>query len=85
MLLQAEINKYAEICKTAYDMSPHMKQQKRDWLDSPWKGFFLDNGHAPLPEEIPATGISEEVLMKIAKQFASCPSDFNLHSGVWNA
>ena len=59
-----------------------MKLQNRDWLDSPWKQFFPDNGHAPLSDEVPATGVSEEVLGRIAKQFASCPDDFNLHSGV---
>ena len=78
------MTKYDGICKEAYSLanSPDMKLQNRDWLDSPWKGFFEDhNGVAAVNNEISPTGVNEAMLMKIAHQFSSWPEDFNIHPG----
>ena len=78
------MSKYDTICKDAYKLanSRDTKHQNRDWLDSPWKGFFDDHdGIQRFTSEISATGVSEDVLKRIAQQFSSWPEDFNIHSG----
>lgn len=50
----------------------------RDWLDSPWEGFF-DNREAMV---LPKTGVKEEVLAHVGEVFSSPPpGDFVIHGG----
>ncbi|XP_077999580.1 2-oxoglutarate dehydrogenase complex component E1-like [Glandiceps talaboti] len=50
----------------------------RDWLDSPWRGFFNPDVELTYPE----TGISEETLNHIGKEFSALPHDFVVHGGL---
>ena len=77
--------KYDGICRDAYTLAnaPEMIRQNRDWLDSPWKGFFPDNGVTTITENLRPTGVDESVLNRIATRFSSWPDDFNIHSGLY--
>lgn len=79
---QAEIldvkSKYENILQDAYKNSKHETQYfNKDWLDSPWKGFFMDP-----KAKIKPLGVNEELLVKIGRVFSSSPEDFNIHPGL---
>ena len=79
--LQQEVAKYDKICEEAYsDAKKETAIHNRQWLDSPWTGFFEGRDAMKL---LP-TGIDEETLTHIGNVFSTPPSkDFALHGGEW--
>ncbi|XP_014777606.1 2-oxoglutarate dehydrogenase complex component E1 isoform X2 [Octopus bimaculoides] len=74
-----EVAKYDKICEEAHLASKkETAVRNRDWLDSPWSGFF--EGKDPMKS--PLTGIDEETLQHIGMSFSLPPEDFELHRGV---
>uniref|UniRef100_U5EV19 2-oxoglutarate dehydrogenase complex component E1 n=1 Tax=Corethrella appendiculata TaxID=1370023 RepID=U5EV19_9DIPT len=75
-------DKYEKICDEALEQSKvetHIKY--KDWLDSPWSGFF--EGKDPL--RTPPTGVFEETLVHIGNRFSSPPpnaAEFVIHKGL---
>lgn len=69
---------YDQICEKAYKDAQDITHVKfRDWLDSPWKGFFKGE------RRVSPTGIDEETLVQIGKKFSSPPpEDFEIHRGL---
>jgi len=80
--VQAVVDKYDKICEEAYKKaSEETKIYNKDWLDSPWSGFF--EGKDPL--KVADTGCPEETLTHIGKRFAQGPPnapDFKIHSAM---
>lgn len=79
---QAEIDdvktKYENILQDAYKNSKQeTKIFNKNWLDSPWKGFFDEPSN-----EIRSTGAQEDVLTHIGKVFSSPPDNFHIHPGL---
>ena len=79
---QAEIDdvktKYENILQDAFNNAKHeTKYFNKNWIDSPWKGFF-ENPHARLEP----TGVSEEVLAHVGKVMSTPPNDFHIHPGL---
>ena len=76
---QEEVAKYDKICEEAYsDAKKETAIQNRQWLDSPWTGFFegLDT------MKLLPTGIDEDTLKHIGDVFSKEPSaEFTLHGG----
>ncbi|XP_031567759.1 2-oxoglutarate dehydrogenase, mitochondrial-like [Actinia tenebrosa] len=80
--VQEEIAKYEKICEEAYFEAKSDRKQLRnkDWLDSPWKGFFPKN-YEMTP--IKPTGISLDKLKHIGKVMSTPPEgDFKTHGGL---
>ena len=78
--LQEEVLKYDNICETALS---NAKQEtaihNRNWLDSPWTGFFEKQDAMVLQK----TGIEESTLNHIGDVFSTPPGDgFTLHGGL---
>ena len=73
------MNKYDKICEEAYTLAKkEISVSNKDWLDSPWEGFF-DNREAMV---LPKTGVDEEVLKHVGTVFSSPPpGDFVIHGG----
>ncbi|KXJ27697.1 2-oxoglutarate dehydrogenase-like, mitochondrial [Exaiptasia diaphana] len=80
--VQEEIAKYEKICEEAYLESKSERKQlrNRDWLDSPWKGFFPKNYQmAP----IKPTGITMDKIKHVGKAMSTPPEgDFKTHGGL---
>jgi 2-oxoglutarate dehydrogenase E1 component len=71
-------DKYEKICEDAYT---NARIKYKDWLDSPWSGFF--EGKDPL--KVSPTGIKEDTLVHIGKRFSSPPpnaAEFVIHKGL---
>ena len=66
VFLQHKINEYDHICEDALESSKAIKELNfRAWLDSPWKGFFVNRyGKVELKMK-KDTGIEEETLTHI--------------------
>ena len=77
--MQEEHAKYDKICEEAYVAAKKETAiHNRQWLDSPWTGFF--EGKDPMI--CPPTGISEKTLAHIAEKFSTVPGDgFSIHGG----
>lgn len=74
-----EKEKYHEICENAYKSAATITHvRNKDWLDSPWEGFFAGRD----PNVIPSTGVSDDVMKVIAEKFSSHPQDFVVHRGI---
>lgn len=61
--------------------NPLIPTQYKDWLDSPWSGFF--EGKDPL--KVSPTGVREETLVHIGNRFSSPPpnaAEFIIHRGL---
>lgn len=73
--------KYDTILQEAYkNVEKESKIHNKDWLDSPWHGFF-DTGRDPI--KCDPTGIEEEQLKYIGTQFSSAPpGNFKIHPGI---
>ena len=71
--------KYQKILDDAFvnSKSPAYAKDK-NWLDSPWKGFFTGKGPFPYPK----TGVSEDILKTIGDKAHELPDGFNLHRGL---
>lgn len=55
--------------------------QYKDWIDSPWSGFFEGKDQT----QCPPTGVKEETLVHIGKVFSSPPPNsagFDMHKGI---
>uniref|UniRef100_A0A7N5ZZE5 2-oxoglutarate dehydrogenase complex component E1 n=1 Tax=Anabas testudineus TaxID=64144 RepID=A0A7N5ZZE5_ANATE len=80
---EEEVAKYDKICEEAYTRSKDEKiLHIKHWLDSPWPGFFTQEGH-PKSMSCPPTGISEDELGHIGNIAASVPlEDFTIHGGL---
>ncbi|XP_052262129.1 2-oxoglutarate dehydrogenase complex component E1-like isoform X3 [Dreissena polymorpha] len=77
---EEEVSKYDKICEEAYVLSKKESTVSyRDWLDSPWHGFF-DSREAMV---LPKTGVKEDILQHIGSVFSSPPpGDFVIHPGL---
>ncbi|CAF3851602.1 unnamed protein product [Adineta steineri] len=76
---EAEEAKYQKILDDAFANSKSPAYAKdKNWLDSPWKGFFTGKGPFPYPK----TGISEETLKTIGVKAHELPEGFALHRGL---
>ena len=82
---QEEQAEYGKICQDAFDKTrADQELHHRDWLDSPWVGFFQEDG-SPVTSAIAATGVPENTLRHIGQIFSSAPDGFNLHKGSGSA
>ncbi|KAK3744397.1 hypothetical protein QZH41_012160 [Actinostola sp. cb2023] len=80
--VQEEIAKYEKICEGAYleAKSERKRLRNRDWLDSPWKGFFPKNYEVT---PIKPTGITLDKVKQIGKVMSTPPEgDFKTHGGL---
>ncbi|KAK6187666.1 hypothetical protein SNE40_005643 [Patella caerulea] len=80
---EEEVAKYDKICEEAYVLAKkETAVSNKDWLDSPWTGFF--EGRDPM--KLPSTGISEDTLRDIGVKFSTPPGgDFTIHGGLKRA
>merc|ERR1719228_789357 len=80
--VDAVIDKYERICEDAYKKAgEETKIYNKDWLDSPWSGFF--EGKDPL--KVADTGVHEDTLVHIGTRFAQGPPnapDFKIHRSM---
>ncbi|XP_017475772.1 PREDICTED: 2-oxoglutarate dehydrogenase, mitochondrial-like [Rhagoletis zephyria] len=72
--------KYENILVEAYkNTEKEVKMYNRDWLDSPWSGFFGTRSEI----KCDPTGVSEEVLSHIGNAFSTPPpGNFKIHGGI---
>ncbi|CAF1045271.1 unnamed protein product [Didymodactylos carnosus] len=76
---EAEQAKYQKILDDAFQNSKLPSYAKdKNWLDSPWKGFFTGKGPFPYPE----TGIPEDTINTILTKAHELPDGFTLHRGL---
>ena len=75
-------DKYEKICEEEFTKAKNETRIKyKDWLDSPWSGFF--EGKDPL--KLGQTGVVEDTLHHIGKRFSSPPpnaAEFVIHKGI---
>uniref|UniRef100_V5ICT2 oxoglutarate dehydrogenase (succinyl-transferring) n=1 Tax=Ixodes ricinus TaxID=34613 RepID=V5ICT2_IXORI len=78
--IEDEKERYDGILSEAYkNAEKEGKSYNRDWLDSPWSGFFGDRD----PIKCDPTGVSEEILRHIGVAFSSPPpGNFKIHPGL---
>ena len=79
---QEEKINYEKICEEALREAKSDKRVllNKDWLDSPWKGFFKKGYTPSLP--VRPTGIPLDTLKHIGKVFSTPPGgDFKIHGG----
>lgn len=74
--------RYDAIMQEAYkNVEKETKVSNKDWLDSPWHGFFDIPGKDPI--KCPPTGISEDVLKHVGSVFSTPPpGNFKIHPGI---
>ncbi|CAH3174419.1 unnamed protein product [Porites evermanni] len=81
--IQEEKINYEKICEEALREAKSDKRVllNKDWLDSPWKGFFKKGYTPSLP--VRPTGIPLDTLKHIGKVFSTSPGgDFKIHGGL---
>ncbi|XP_067828627.1 2-oxoglutarate dehydrogenase-like, mitochondrial [Heptranchias perlo] len=80
---EEEVADYDKICEEAYTRAKDEKiLQIKDWLDSPWPGFFTLSGE-PKSMTCPPTGLSVEILQHIGNVASSVPEEnFTIHRGL---
>ncbi|RZC38476.1 E1 dh and/or Transket pyr domain containing protein [Asbolus verrucosus] len=80
--VQEEQQKYTKICEDEYlKASKETQIRLKDWLDSPWSGFFEGKDQ----NKMLSTGVPEATLMHIGKKFSSLPPpqlEFVVHKGL---
>ncbi|KAM7303525.1 2-oxoglutarate dehydrogenase, mitochondrial isoform X1 [Ixodes scapularis] len=78
--IEDEKERYDGILAEAYkNAEKEGKSYNRDWLDSPWSGFFGDRD----PIKCDPTGVSEEILRHVGVAFSSPPpGNFKIHPGL---
>ncbi|CAN7990498.1 unnamed protein product, partial [Ixodes pacificus] len=78
--IEDEKERYDGILSEAYkNAEKEGKSYNRDWLDSPWSGFFGDRD----PIKCDPTGVSEEILRHVGVAFSSPPpGNFKIHPGL---
>ncbi|KAK2557926.1 2-oxoglutarate dehydrogenase-like [Acropora cervicornis] len=81
--VQEEKSSYDKICEEALREAKSEKRVllNRDWLDSPWKGFFK-KGHSPT-QPIRPTGVTLDTIKHIGNVMSASPGgDFKIHGGL---
>ncbi|KAJ7351681.1 hypothetical protein OS493_036096 [Desmophyllum pertusum] len=81
--VQEEKAAYDKICEEAFTNAKSEKRVllNRDWLDSPWKGFFKKGYKPSLP--VRPTGVALDSLKHIGNVFSTAPGgDFKVHGGL---
>ncbi|XP_069741536.1 2-oxoglutarate dehydrogenase-like, mitochondrial isoform X2 [Narcine bancroftii] len=80
---EEEIANYDRICEEAYSRAKDEKiLQIKEWLDSPWPGFFTLNGE-PKSMTCPPTGLPVDILQHIGKVASSVPvENCTIHGGL---
>ncbi|XP_076329373.1 oxoglutarate dehydrogenase Nc73EF isoform X2 [Tachypleus tridentatus] len=78
--IEEEKERYESILQEAYtNAQRESKTYNKDWLDSPWSGFFGDRS----PIKCDPTGVSEDILKHIGNVFSSPPpGNFKIHPGI---
>ncbi|VDO89522.1 unnamed protein product [Haemonchus placei] len=77
--VKEELTKYGQILEDAYENAQKVTYlRNRDWLDSPWDGFFKKRD----PLKLVSTGIEEDKIKHIIEKFGSVPEGFHLHRGL---
>lgn len=73
---------FEKVCLDALELSKMETTMKfKDWLDSPWSGFFEGRDQS----KVQPTGIAEETLVHIGQRFSSLPPNsqgFVVHKGI---
>jgi 2-oxoglutarate dehydrogenase E1 component len=73
------VSKYDAICEREFQAAKKVTAvSNRDWLDSPWDGFFEGKQQMHIPD----TGIDEATLKHIGDKFSQEPVDYKLHLGI---
>ncbi|UYV61494.1 OGDHL [Cordylochernes scorpioides] len=77
--IEEEKQRYEAVLQEAFvNAGKEVKTYNKDWLDSPWSGFF---GTKDLQAE--PSGISEEILTHIGQMFSTPPpGNFKIHPGI---
>uniref|UniRef100_UPI00398F0E98 2-oxoglutarate dehydrogenase-like, mitochondrial n=1 Tax=Pristiophorus japonicus TaxID=55135 RepID=UPI00398F0E98 len=80
---EEEVANYDRICEEAYTRAKDEKILAiKEWLDSPWPGFFTLSGE-PKSMTCPPTGLSVEILQHIGNVASSVPiENFTIHAGL---
>ncbi|XP_068706472.1 2-oxoglutarate dehydrogenase complex component E1-like [Montipora foliosa] len=81
--VQEEKSSYDKICEEALREAKSEKRVllNRDWLDSPWKGFFKKGYSPTLP--VRSTGLSLDTIKHIGNAMSTAPGgDFKIHGGL---
>ncbi|XP_048472236.1 2-oxoglutarate dehydrogenase-like, mitochondrial isoform X1 [Rhincodon typus] len=80
---EEEVAVYDRICEEAFTRAKDEKiLEIKEWLDSPWPGFFTQSGE-PKSLTCAPTGVSGEILQHIGNGASSVPvEDFTIHSGL---
>ncbi|XP_059802684.1 2-oxoglutarate dehydrogenase-like, mitochondrial isoform X2 [Hypanus sabinus] len=80
---EEDVADYDRICEEAYTRAKDEKiLQIKEWLDSPWPGFFTLTGE-PKSMTCPPTGLSLDVLEHIGNVASSVPvKNFIIHRGL---
>ncbi|XP_078055638.1 2-oxoglutarate dehydrogenase-like, mitochondrial [Mustelus asterias] len=80
---EEEVADYDRICEEAFTGAKDEKiLEIKEWLDSPWPGFFTQNGE-PKSMTCAPTGLSMEILQHIGNVASSVPIEgFTIHSGL---
>ncbi|XP_062926486.1 2-oxoglutarate dehydrogenase-like, mitochondrial isoform X1 [Mobula hypostoma] len=80
---EEEVADYDRICEEAYTRAKDEKiLQIKEWLDSPWPGFFTLTGE-PKSMTCPPTGLSLDILEHIGNVASSVPvKNFIIHRGL---
>lgn len=77
---EEEVQKYDKVCEEAYVNAKNMTAiHNRQWLDSPWAGFFETRD----PMQNPVTGIPESLMKYISDAISTEPAEpFAIHGGL---
>ncbi|XP_065359562.1 2-oxoglutarate dehydrogenase-like, mitochondrial [Calliphora vicina] len=79
---KTEVEGYEKILETGFaDASKETSIKYKDWIDSPWSGFFEGRDRTKML----GTGVKEETLIHIGNKFASAPppeAKFEIHKGI---
>ncbi|XP_035230854.1 2-oxoglutarate dehydrogenase, mitochondrial-like [Stegodyphus dumicola] len=78
--IEEEEARYEAILQEAYNNAEKdIRMYNTDWLDSPWKGFFVNKS----PHKCDPTGVDEGILRHIGVAFSSPPpGNFKTHPGI---
>ncbi|XP_075736176.1 oxoglutarate dehydrogenase Nc73EF isoform X2 [Rhipicephalus microplus] len=78
--IEEEKERYESILSEAYkNAEKEDKSYNRDWLDSPWSGFFGERD----PIKCDPTGVPEDILQHVGIAFSSPPpGNFKIHPGL---
>jgi len=79
--VEARLKEYEDICEQALADSHNIHEIRyRNWLDSPWKGFFTD-AYGQVDMKMKDTGIPEDQIVHIGNTFSQS-NDVKVHRGL---